>query len=219
MARLPRLVVPGYPHHVTQRGNRRQDTFFSADDYRKYITNIADAKGDAGADIWAWCLMPNHVHLIIVPERRDSLSALFGEAHRRYTRYINLRQGWQGHLWQERFHSCVMDECHLLAAARYVELNPVTAGLCRKPEDWPWSSARAHFAGHNDALVSVMPILNRMSDWRKFLHSSSSEAELERLHMHSRTGRPLGDSLFIDKLEQLTQLPLKYRKPGPKIIR
>jgi putative transposase len=216
MARLPRLVVPGYPHHVTQRGIRRLKTFFSAADYREYITNIAAAKAEVGADIWAWCLMPNHVHLIVVPERSDSLSALFAEAHRKYTRYINFRKGWRGHLWQERFHSCVMDERHLLAAVRYVELNPVTADLCRRPEDWPWSSSRAHLAGRDDALVSVMPMLHRMSDWREYLQSSESESTLDRLQMHSRTGRPLGDNRFIEKLEQLTQLPLKRGRPGPR---
>ena len=162
--------------------------------------------------------MPNHVHLVVVPDRRDSLSTLFAEAHRKYTRYINFRKGWRGHLWQERFHSCVMDERHLLAAVRYVELNPVTADLCRRPEDWPWSSSRAHFAGHNDALVSVMPMLRRMSNWRRYLQSSESESTLSRLQMHSRTGRPLGDNRFIEKLEKLTQVKLKYKKSGPKAI-
>jgi REP-associated tyrosine transposase len=219
MARLPRLVVPGYPHHITQRGNRRQKTFFSADDFRRYITHIAAAKANAGTDIWAWCLMPNHVHLVVVPERQDSLSALFAEAHRKYTRYINFRQGWRGHLWQERFHSCVMDEHHLVAAVRYVELNPVTAGLCRQAEDWPWSSSRAHLAGYDDALVSVMPMLQRMSNWRTYLQSSGSESTLEKLHKHSRTGRPLGDDHFIEKLEQLTGLTLKLGKSGPKTIK
>jgi len=217
MARLPRLVVPGYPHHVTQRGNRRQKTFFSADDYHEYIANIANAKADSGADIWAWCLMPNHVHLVVVPERLDSLSALFAEAHRKYTRYVNFRQGWRGHLWQERFHSCVMDERHLLSAIRYVELNPVTAGLCRQPEDWPWSRSRAHLAGHDDALVSVRPMLQRVSNWRRYLQSTDSESALERLQKHSRTGRPLGNDHFIEKLEQLTQRTLKRRRPGPGI--
>lgn len=217
MARLARLVVPGYPHHVTQRGNRRQKTFFSDDDYREYITHTAVVKTDSGTEIWAWGLMPNHVHLIVVPERPDSLSGLFADAHRRYTRYINFRHGWRGHLWQERFHSCVMDEHHLLAAVRYVELNPVTAGLCRQPEDWPWSSSRAHLAGNDDALLSGKPMLQRISNWRRYLQSSVAESTLEKLHQHSRTGRLLGDDRFVEKLELLTQRSLKRRKPGPKI--
>ena len=216
MARLPRLVVPGYPHHVTQRGNRRQNTFFGADDYREYIANIATAKADSGTGIWAWCLMPNHVHLIVVPERLDSLSALFAQSHRKYTRYINFRHGWRGHLWQERFHSCVMDELHLLAAVRYIEMNPVAAGLCQQPEDWPWSSSRAHLAGRDDSLVSVAPMLQRISDWRRYLQTSGTESTLDNLHEHSRTGRPLGDDRFIEQLEQLTRRPLKRRRPGPR---
>jgi len=216
MARLPRLVVPGYPHHVTQRGNRRQKTFFSDDDYREYIAQIAAAKANSGTEIWAWCLMPNHVHLIVVPERSNSLSGLFAEAHRKYTRHINIRHGWRGHLWQERFHSCVMDEHHLLAAVRYVELNPVTAGLCRRPEDWPWSSSRAHLAGHDDTLLSVAPMLQRISNWSDYLQSPAAESTLDRLHKHSRTGRPLGDDRFIEKLERLTRRSLKRQKSGPK---
>jgi len=219
MARLPRLVVPGYPHHVTQRGNRRQKTFFSVDDYRQYIAYIAAAKADADAEIWAWCLMPNHVHFVVVPERQDSLSALFAEAHRRYTRFVNFREDWRGHLWQERFHSCVMDEHHLLATVRYVELNPVTAGLCRNPEDWPWSSTRAHLAGCDDSIASVMPMLQRMPNWRRYLQASTSKSTLERLHKHSRTGRALGDDQFVEKLERLTNKVLKRGKSGPKTIK
>lgn len=130
MARMARLVVPGYPHHVTQRGNRRQKTFFSIDDYASYIKLLAAAKSKAGVEVWAYCLMPNHVHLVVVPKTESSLAALFSDAHRRYTRRINAREGWKGHLWQERFHSSVMDENYLLSTVRYVELNPVRARLC-----------------------------------------------------------------------------------------
>jgi putative transposase len=135
MARMPRVVVPEYPHHVTQRGARRQRTFFSAADYKTYLQLLAAAKADAGAEFWAYCLMPNHVHHVIVPSRQDSLAALFSAAHRRYTRHINFREDWRGHLWQERFHSFVMDERYLMATVRYVELNPVRAGLCEQPQD------------------------------------------------------------------------------------
>ena len=122
MPRMPRLIVPGYPHHVTQRGNRRQKTFFNTEDYQAYLDLVAIAKPRAGCDIWAYCLMPNHVHFVIVPEYEDSLALQFKEAHRRYTRRINFRENWRGQLWQERFHSFVMDEPHLSATARYVDL-------------------------------------------------------------------------------------------------
>ena len=112
-------------------------TFFSSADYRAYLALFSQKKADAGVAVWAYCLMPNHVHLVVVPEREDSLAQLFRFTHLRYTRRINVREEWRGHLWQERFHSCVLDEHHLLATVRYVELNPVRAGLCAAPMDWP----------------------------------------------------------------------------------
>ena len=123
MARMPRLVVPDYPHHITQRGNRRMKTFFSEDDYQHYINLLESYKTDAEVEIWAYCLMPNHVHIVAVPKEKDGLSYLFRQVHRHYTRYINFREKWKGHLWQERYHSFVMDEQYLLATVRYVELN------------------------------------------------------------------------------------------------
>jgi len=218
MARMARLVVPGYPHHVTQRGNRGQRTFFERSDYRKYLELIAKARRSADAAVWAYCLMPNHAHLIVVPGREDSLQQLFAEAHRQYTRTINFRYGWRGHLWQERFYSCVMDEPHLLAAVRYVELNPVEAKICRCPEDWPWSSARAHFAQRNDLLVEVRPMLDLAGDWRTYLRAASSGTKLCSLRTHSRTGRPVGSDEFIDELERITGRSLKCKKPGRKKI-
>jgi putative transposase len=216
MARRARLVVPDYPHHVTQRGNRRQKTFFSAADHRQYIAIVEAAKSAADVDILAWCLMPNHVHFVVVPRRHDSLSALFAVAHRRYTRHINLRQGWRGHLWQERFHSCVLDEFHFLAALRYVELNPVMAGLCLRAEEWEWSSARAHLFGSNDKLVSITPMTESIWNWHEFLQLHTPESTLNQLRKHSRTRRPLGDNNFIESLEQRLLIPLKPGKPGPK---
>ena len=121
MSRIARAVIPGIPHHVTQRGNRRLETFFSDDDYRLYIDLLAESCQRSGTEIWGYCLMPNHVHLIMVPADADGLRASLGEAHRRYARAINQREDWRGHLWQERFQSFPMDEAHLAAAARYVE--------------------------------------------------------------------------------------------------
>ncbi|EIC23702.1 transposase [Thiorhodovibrio frisius] len=126
-------VVPGLPHHVTQRGNRRQQTFFSDDDYAEYRRLLALFCRACETQVLAYCFMPNHVHLILVPATEFGLRDAFGEDHRRYTRMINFRQGWRRHLWQDRFHSFVMDERHLIAAARYVDLNPVRARLCQRP--------------------------------------------------------------------------------------
>ena len=165
MARLARVVIPGLPHHITQRGNRRQQTFFNEGDYAAYLELMTEWCREQGVEIWSYCLMPNHTHSIAVPSSEDGLRWAIGETHRRYTRRINFREKWRGYLWQGRFASFVMDEPYLLAAARYIELNPVRARLVSKAEDWPWSSARAHLAGQDDPLVKVGPLLAMIGDW------------------------------------------------------
>ncbi len=219
MARLVRVVVPGLPHHITQRGNRRQQTFFGDEDYAAYLDLMVEWCGEHGVEIWAYCLMPNHAHLIAVPRLEDGLRRAIGEAHRRYTRRINFRQRWRGYLWQGRFASFVMDEPYLLAAARYVELNPVRAKLVAEAADWPWSSARAHLAGRNDRLANVLPMLAMVNDWRDFLNSAIREEELRDLRNHGRTGRPLGSATFLDRLEAMAGRVLRPRKGGrpPKL--
>ena len=216
MARLARVVAPGLPHHVTQRGNRRQPTFFRAADYRLYRDLMAECCAAAGVAVWAYCLMPNHVQLIAVPKTAAGLARAIGEAHRRYARAINRREDWGGHLWQDRFASFPMDRPHLLAAARYIELNPVRARLRRRPETHPWSSAKAHLAGRDDELVTVAPLLALAPDWRGFLAGGLDEAEAETLRLHERTGRPLGAKRFIGRLEKRLGRVLARRKPGPK---
>ena len=144
MPRCVRLTVPGLPHHVTHRGNHRQRVFFSNGDYRLYVRYLLEACTATGTSVWAWCLMPNHVHLVLVPAAESGLSATLHRTQGRYTRAINAREKLDGQLWQGRFASFVMDENYLLACARYVELNPVRAGLVARAADWPWSSAGAH---------------------------------------------------------------------------
>ena len=212
MARLARLVIPGMPHHVTQRGNRRQQTFFNDGDYAAYLELMVEWCRDEGVDIWGYCLLPNH--LIAVPASEEALRRAIGEAHRRYTGRINFREKWRGYLWQGRFASFVMDEPYLLAAVRYVELNPVRAKRVARAEQWPWSSARAHLSGRDDCLVKVAPLLAMIGDWTAFLDSAPPEGELEALRRHGRTGRPLGDGEFLERLEGLIGRVLKPRKGG-----
>ena len=216
MARLARLVIPDMPHHVTQRGNRRQQTFFGDGDYAAYLELMADWCREEGVEVWSYCLMPNHVHLIAVPRTEESLRRAIGEAHRRYTRRINFREQWRGFLWQGRFGSVVMDEPHLLAAARYVELNPVRAGLVARARDWPWSSASAHLSGRDDPLVKAAPLLAMVPDWAAFLKSSLPEEQLRQLREHTRTGRPLGSPAFLERLEAMVGRVLRPLKRGPK---
>lgn len=215
MARIARVIAPGIPHHVTQRGNRRQQTFFCDEDYQAYLVLMSEWCIKYRVEIWAWCLMPNHVHLIAVPETEDGLARAIGEAHRRYTRKINFREGWRGHLWQERFASFPMDESYLLAAARYVEMNPVAAGLVQHPTDYLWSSARAHLDGTDDLLVKVGALLEIAGNWSSFL-SLADDDELATFKKHERTGRPLGKETFIDQIEKIAGRLLRPQKPGPK---
>jgi putative transposase len=217
MARIARAVAPGYPHHVTQRGNRRQRTFFTDEDYRAYQVVMAEWCAKHHVEIWAYCLMPNHIHLIVVPETKEGLNSAIGEAHRRYTRRVNFRKGWRGHLWQGRFSSFIMEEQYLSACTRYVELNPVRAGLVEKPEKWFWSSAGPHIKGQDDVLVKADPLRRIIGvDWKRFLAVDTPEAEMELFRKHERTGRPLGESSFLDKMERLLGRRFKARRPGPK---
>ncbi len=215
MVRLARLVIAGLPHHITQRGNRRQQTFFNDGDYAAYLELMADWCREEGVAIWSYCLMmPNHVHLIAVPAVEVGLRRAIGEAHRRYTRRINFREKWRGYLWQGRFASFVMDGPHLLAAARYVELNPVRAGLVADAADWPWSSARAHLSGRDNRLVKVTPLLAMVGDWKAFLNSAVREEEVRDLQEHSRSGRPLGSATFLERLENIVGRVLRPQKAG-----
>lgn len=216
MARLARVVAPGVPHHVTQRGNRRQQVFFGDDDYLAYRALLAEGCRAAGVAVWAYCLMPNHVHLMLVPPDADGLRAALGEAHRRYTRHINLREEWRGYLWQGRFASFPMDEPHVLACARYIELNPVRARLVSRPRDWRWSSARAHLAGKDDALVQVKPLSDLVPAWPAFLNEDLAAEDHAAVRACERTGRPLGSAAFIARLEKRLKRTLAKKKPGPK---
>jgi putative transposase len=217
MARIARIVVPGYPHHITQRGNRRQQTFFNDGDYQTYIEVMSYWCRKYAVEIWGYCLMPNHVHLIAVPSDADGLRHAIGEAHRRYTRRVNFRQGWRGHLWQGRFCSSVMQESHLIACIRYIEMNPVRASLVKTPQKWPWSSAAAHISGQGHEFVNCRALLDIVKeDWESFLMKDIDTETIEVFRKHERTGRPIGDDDFIEKVEKITGRRVKARKPGPK---
>jgi len=191
MPRPTRLVLPGIPHHVTQRGARREPTFFSDTDYARYVALLRHGCAKSGTAIWAWCLMPNHVHLLLVPNRADGLAAALGPAHRRYGWEINQREGWCGAFWQGRFGSVPLDERRLYISFRYVELNPVRAHLAGRPEDWRWSSARAHLGLAADPLCDLAPARERIDDWRAFLDEGLDAEDRAALRAAERSGRLL----------------------------
>jgi putative transposase len=215
MARHARIVVPGLPHHVTQRGNRREAIFFKDGDHDIYKDLLAEQAAKWQVEVWAYCLMPNHVHLILNPANADGLGRAVGEAHRRYTNFINARGRWTGHLFQSRFASVAMDESHLLAAVRYVSLNPVRARLAARAQDWKWSSVQAHLALADDGLVSVKPVLDRVSHFADILVADENEDYAE-LRQSESTGRPLGTEDFIDGLERILGRSIARRSPGRK---
>ena len=216
MTRIARVIAAGIPHHVTQRGNRRMPTFFSGEDYGAYLSLMSEWCLKCRVEIWAYCLMPNHVHFIAVPEKDEGLRRGIGEAHRRYSRMINFRENWRGHLWQGRFSSFPMDETYLLAAARYIEMNPVRAHLAPDAASWRWSSARAHLEGVDDQLVKVRPLLEMAGDWQSFLATAGDEEKMADLRKHELTGRPAGTFSFLAGLESALDRTLRRRKPGPK---
>lgn len=216
MPRIARVVVPQFPHHITQRGSRNQKVFFSKADRRNYMGILKEEITKHQVEIWAYCLMDNHVHFIAVPQNQDGLAKVFREAHKRYARMVNQRQGWRGHLWQERFHSFVMDEKYLYAAVRYVEKNPVKAKLVKRSEHYPWSSAKAHVTQSQDSLLSPFYLVDEIKDWSSYLHEDEKKSLDYEKHVqtHLRTGRPLGAEGFIQKVEEATRRRLGKKKAG-----
>jgi putative transposase len=216
MARIARVVAPGYPHHIIQLGNRRMNVFFSDDDYLTYITLLKKASLRYGVDIWAYCLMTNHAHFIAVPEKEDSLARCFSDVHDRYTRMINKRKEWKGHLWQARFGSNVLDENYLRAAVRYVERNPVRAGMAKNAWEYSWSSAALH-AGviKHDVLVSGDEMLRQMiGNWKKYLRQAEEGTFVGMMRKEGMVSRPIGEAAFIRKLEKRFQCRLQRQKRG-----
>ena len=219
MARLARVVVPGIPYHVTHRGNRRQDIFFSPADRQVYRAWLTEYGAEFGLEVWAYCLMSNHVHLLVVPRRGDSLARAIGQTHMRHARRINAAGGWSGHLWEHRFFSTALDDGHLWAAARYIERNPVRAGLVAQAEDYPWSSARGHVLGERDPLLSPcrpFPNEREVGDWAAWLAATPDERMEDVIRRNTRTGRPCGSESFVSGIGQLLGRVLTLQKRGRK---
>ena len=213
MPRMARIVIPDLPHHVTQRGNRREDVFFDDKDRRRYLLLLLEYSRKHALDIWAYCLMTNHVHFVAVPRASDSLAATFKPVDMRYTQHVNRRLHATGHLWQGRFYSCPLDDEHLWAAVRYVERNPVRAGIVTRAEKYPWSSAAAHCGGRLDPLVSGdLESRGVVDDWSAWLRQADDKTMLKMLRMRTRTGRPAGDGAFVARLEELSGRLLAPRK-------
>jgi putative transposase len=203
MPRLARITIPGVPHHVTQRGNNRQDIFFAEEDRSTYLECLIQCAADAGLGILGYCLMTNHVHLLLLPRDVDSLAAGLGRAHWRYSQRMNRLYGRTGHLWQGRFFSCALDEEHAYRALVYIERNPVRAKMVPQAWAYSWSSARVHVGAAEPPEWLEMKRWSRWSDfahWKTELRRGEKE-EVEDLLFHTRRGRPLGSDHFVADLE------------------
>jgi len=217
MPRVARHVFPNIPHHITQRGNRREDVFFCDDDKQLYLEWLTYYCLKHHVTILSYCLMDNHIHLVLIPESDDGLQKVLKPLHMRYAQYINKQHGWTGHLWQGRFFSSALDESHTYSAIRYVERNPVEAGMVEKAEDYVWSSA-AHHCGlvESDALSHRA---NKMTDvteseWSAWLAIAENQAITDMLERNIEKGLPCGADDFIARLEKISKSVLRYRPQG-----
>jgi putative transposase len=191
--RTARIVIPDVPHHVIQRGNRQQRIFLTQGDCRRYVEMLAEACRAQRVRCLAWCLMPNHVHLILTPETTAGLRGVMSSVNTRYAQRINGREQLSGHLFQDRFRSYPMDEAHMLVAVRYIENNPVKAALVRAAQDWRWSSARAHLGLASDPLTDVAAIGRHIGNWSTYLQDGLEAADEDgRIEGALRCGRPIG---------------------------
>ncbi len=217
MPRIARFVLPGLPHHVMQRGNNDQPVFLTDDDRVAYLELLREESERHGVAVLGYCLMPNHLHLVIQPVQAASLARAVGRTHFRYAQQFNRVHRRGGHFWNNRFHSCVLEGSTALASIRLIERNPVRAGAVKQAWQWPWSSASAHL-GEIDFSGLIDPqrwaALSRDLDWRAELKRHDDKAELERLRLATSTGRPWTSEPFLKKLETDLGRRLHALAPG-----
>jgi putative transposase len=229
MARLARLTVPGYPHHIIQRGNNRQSTFMDASDYARMLEYLGEGAQAYGVAIHAYVLMGNHFHLLATPAEATSLPAMMQALGRRYVRMFNSRHGRSGTLWEGRYRSTIVDsERYLMACMAYIELNPVRAGLAAAPGEYAWSSYGHQTGVRQDPLITAHPLywtlgntpFSREAAYRSIVEAGLAPSEIDRFTHATLTGWPLGDSKFATALEQLSGRRAIRKKPGrpPRLL-
>lgn len=217
MPRINRIVVPGEPHHITQRGNNHQDVFFSDDNRQMYLNLLKEQAGKYGLIIHGYCLMTNHVHIIATPKTEESLAKVIGRTHFQYTLYINRIHKRSGHLWQGRFYSCVLDETHFIHALCYTERNPVRAKITNKSWEYPWSSAAVHCGMDNETSLLDLSLWKNMASyrsWKELLSSPERDETKEALLLNTRIGRPLANDTFINRIERKHGRSLRPKSVG-----
>lgn len=222
MPRLSRTVFAKIPHHITQRGNRREDVFFDEEDYQTYLEWLHYYSQEHGLEILAYCLMTNHIHLVAVPGTESCLQQVLKPLHMRYAQRINRRNRWKGHFWQGRYFSSPMDERYMWAAIRYVERNPVRARMVRKAERYPWSSAAGHCGLTQDFILSTLgewkKLTDQIDDWSAWLAEDDETTELSLIRRNIEKGLPCGSDRFIRRMEKIAGRSLQYQPQGrPKL--
>ena len=218
MPRAARIVVPHAPHHVTQRGSRRGPVFFCDDDRRLYLQLLKLYADRHGTVILCYCLMDNHIHLILVPHSAEGLARTVSCTHMRYATVINGRNAWTGHLWQERYFSSPLDESYLWTAIRYVERNPVQAGIVKHASEYQWSSARGHCGILTDDVLSQKSswrdVLAEKKDWDSWLGDEEEPQRIQLLREKTKRDLPCGQDKFLKQLTEVYGDRIIPRKPG-----
>ncbi|MEA3406119.1 MAG: transposase [Pseudomonadota bacterium] len=217
MPRLARVVIPNIPYHITQRGNRRDDVFFDDEDREFYLKTLQEYAKKFRVEVWAYCLMTNHIHLILKPSTDKGLQQVLKPLHMRYAQYINKKMGWKGHLWQGRYFSSALDEAYTYSAIRYVEQNPVRAGMVKDASEYIWSSARAHLGLASSEMLTSIPSSHAPSSveqWHTYLNEQSAKESIDIITRNIEKGLPCGNAEFIENLEQLSKRDLSYKPIG-----
>jgi len=218
MPRVARCIFPNIPHHITQRGNRRENVFFTDEDRILYLKLLKEYSVKYEVEIIAYCLMTNHVHLLVVPYAEDSLEKLLRPLHTRYAQTINKKKGWTGHLWQGRYFSSPMDENYFWECIRYIENNPVRANIVGKAEEYKWSSARYHCGIGSSKIVSKkikwVNKLDPIENWSKWLTEKEDAVKFEIIRRNIERGLPCGSEKFINNLEKIKEKVLSFRPIG-----
>jgi len=217
MPRLARVVIPNIPYHITQRGNRRDDVFFDDEDREFYLQVLQEYAKKFSVEVWAYCLMTNHIHLIMRPSTEKGLQQVLKPLHMRYAQYINKKMGWKGHLWQGRYFSSALDEAYTYSAIRYVEQNPVRAGMVKDTSEYIWSSARAHLGLESNEILSSIPSSHAPStlrQWHDYLNEKSTKEFIDIIRRNIEKGLPCGNFEFIANLEQQSKRDLSYKPIG-----